>query len=274
LGEVLVVAGELGQIACRVVEADRVLVVGALVENIEGARAAAAHDSGVDRAVGFAECTLADDPVPGRLAGVVRRWSRRKVLLDMLPGRGSRACASERERGQAARDECWADDEPDDGSDPRNSHDSLFLSRACPGSETEHGWLPFVRPAEADGKDTGVRRKRAHPRLEQGWRASGEHGADGPYACGSWHVGLLSGEPALAGRYPGSDVKHPNRAATQGAPWTWPRANPGFSARAGQGLARMVCGCLDTWLPGETTCTGREWRDLSEQQSHCWRHWL
>src|SRR5215831_16625718 len=51
-----------GQVAIRVVEADRVLVVGALVENVEGARAAAAGDSGVVRAGGLGARALADEP--------------------------------------------------------------------------------------------------------------------------------------------------------------------------------------------------------------------
>jgi hypothetical protein len=49
----LIVDDTPGQVAIRVVEADRVLVVGVLVENVEGARAAAAGDSGVVRAVGL-----------------------------------------------------------------------------------------------------------------------------------------------------------------------------------------------------------------------------
>lgn len=62
-----------GRVAIRVVAADRVLVVGALVENVEGARAAAAGDSGVVRAVGLGARAVADDPLPDRFAGLKRR---------------------------------------------------------------------------------------------------------------------------------------------------------------------------------------------------------
>jgi len=71
-----------------------------------------------------------------------------------------------------------------------------------------------------EGEAAGERRRRR----EGSSGRNGEHAAGGPYGCGSSHVGLLSGVPALAGRYPGSDVKHRNPAATRGAPWTWPRA--------------------------------------------------
>jgi hypothetical protein len=73
-GERIAEPGELivddtpGQVASRVVEADRVLVVGALVEDVEGARAAAAHDSGVVRAVGLGAGALTDEPVADRAA--------------------------------------------------------------------------------------------------------------------------------------------------------------------------------------------------------------
>src|SRR5262249_15122678 len=88
--------------------------------------------------------------------------------------------------------------------------------------------------------------KSAHSLCEQGWPASGEHAVGGPYECGASHAGLLSGVPALAGWYPGSDVNQPNRAAAQGGPWTWPRDYPGFRGpRPGtcrDGVRLLGCG--------------------------------
>ena len=50
-----------------------------------------------------------------------------------------------------------------------------------------------------------------------------------PGKAKSWHVSLLSGESAMVGWYPGSDVKHQNLGATQGAPSGCPGVNPALS---------------------------------------------
>ena len=61
---------------------------------------------------------------------------------------------------------------------------------------------------------------------------NGASNATAPAAPGkaeSWHVSLPSGESAMVGWYPGSDVKHQNLGATQGAPLGCPGVNPASS---------------------------------------------
>lgn len=84
----LIVNDTPAQAAIRVAEADRLLVLGSVAENVEGNRAPAAGDSGVVRAVGLGARAVADEPVPDRRAGLKRRLRRVERLSHRLAREG------------------------------------------------------------------------------------------------------------------------------------------------------------------------------------------